>query len=239
MQSKCHWTKSHEPLAAGPSPASRKASPFDNAFVSAPPSCRQSCPQGDLCSGKSFALSVLFACCQTCRFTMTRVCYTTIPTGRPYNNLFPCASFKQTDNFYGKASQRLAEQQQHCTLQIPSMPQLDDAADGTASSTLQTLSEALADLNMDIHRTIPDPAAIVNSLATTRFCSKQVLKWFASQFKPAASKSVSVCQPAEVNNCDKMSVQDLLDSMPTHGNLDSCSAVELETPLMPPTALQV
>jgi hypothetical protein len=170
---------------------------------------------------------------------MTRVCYTTIPTGRPYNNLFPCASFKQTDNFYGKASQRLAEQQQHCTLQIPSMPQLDDAADGTASSTLQTLSEALANLDMDNQRSIPDPAAVVNSLATTKFCSKQVLKRFASQFKPASIKSAFVCQPVEVDNCDKLSVQDLLDSIPLHGNLDRCSAAELETPLMPSTALQV
>jgi len=119
------------------------------------------------------------------------------------------------------------------------MPQLEEAADGTGSSTLQTLSEALADLNMDIHRIIPDPAAIVNSLATTRFCSKQVLKRFASQFKPAASKSAFVCQPIELNNCDQLSVPDLLDSTPSHSNLDSCSAVELETPLMPPTALQV
>ena len=170
---------------------------------------------------------------------MTRVCYTTIPTARPYNNLFPCASFKQTDNFYAKASQKLAEQQQHCTLQIPSLPQLDDAADGTAPSTLQTLSEALADLNMDVRRSVPDPAAIVNSLATTRFCSKQALKRFASQFKPAASKNAFVSQYAEVINCDKLSVQDLLDSMPSHSNLDGCSATELETPLMPPTALQV
>lgn len=170
---------------------------------------------------------------------MTRVCYTIIPMGRPYSNLFPCASFKQTDNFYGKASQKLAEQQPHCNLQIPSMPQLDNAAGGTASSTLQTLSEALADLNTDIERIISDPAAIVNSLATTRFCSKQALKRFASQFKPAASKSAFVCQPLEVNNWDKLSVRDLLDSMPSHSNLDGCSAIELETPSMPPTALQV
>ncbi|KAL0033852.1 hypothetical protein WJX77_007687 [Trebouxia sp. C0004] len=169
---------------------------------------------------------------------MTRVCYTTLPTGRPYNNLFPCASFKQTDNFYGKASQRLAEQQQHCTLQIPSMPQLDDAADGTASSTLQTLCKALADLNLDIQRTISDPAAIVNSLATTRFCSKQALKRLASQFKPAANKNAFLCQPLEVNKVDKLSVQDLLDSMPSHSYFDSYSAIELETPSMPPTALQ-
>ncbi len=119
------------------------------------------------------------------------------------------------------------------------MPQLEEAANGTGSSTLQTLSEALADLNMDIHRTIPDPAAIVNSLATTRFCSKQVLKRFASHFKPAASKIAFVCQPIELNNCEKLSIQDLLDSMPSHSNFDGCFAIELETPSMPLTSLQV
>ena len=153
---------------------------------------------------------------------MAQVCYTVTSSGRSYSNLFPCTSFKQTDNWYGKASQRLAEQQQHCTLQTPSM---DSVTTATVSSHLQTLCGASEELSMEIQRTALRPPTMFGNLTSAKFCCKKALRQIASQLKPASSKSALLHPLCEDSTSHQLCVQDLLDSIPPNSLLDSCSAL--------------
>ncbi len=171
---------------------------------------------------------------------MTHVCYTTICSGRPFTTLFPCSSFKQTENLYGKASQDLAEQQQQCTLQTANMFQLGTLPNGVDKSSLVAFSEALTELKLDVQCTISDPAAMTSSLISTGSCSKHVLKRFASQYKPAASKAMKLTQHALSTATTDLCLPEFVQGMPSNATFESsCAPMELQTPAMPCTTYQV
>ena len=165
---------------------------------------------------------------------MTHVCYAIIPSGRTYANLFPCTPYKSTDNPYGKASQRLAEQQLQRTLQTPTMPLSDVAADGATKKQLMVLPEAMKELQMDFQCTLSDPEIMTGSLTSTKFCSKQALRRLASQLKPAASKISKLSHSADHDsNADNMRLQDLLHKMASKAAFESSRAIpELQTPAL-------
>ena len=169
---------------------------------------------------------------------MAQVCYTVISSGQSYSNLFPCASFKQTDNWYGKASQRLAEQQQHSTLQTPSMDSVTTAA---VNSHLHTYCRASGELSMDVQRTGLRPPTMFGNLTSAKFCCKKALRQIASQLKPSAtSKSALLHLSCEDMTSHQLCLQDLLNSVPPNSMLEGCSAPPMfETSAMFPTMPQV
>lgn len=169
---------------------------------------------------------------------MAQVCYTVISSGQSYSNLFPCASFKQTDNWYGKASQRLAEQQQHSTLQTPSM---DSVTTATVNSHLHMHCRASGELSVDVQCTALRPPTMFGNLTSAKFCCKKALRQIASQLKPSANSKSALLHPlCEDMTSHQMCFQDLLDSIPPNSVLEGCSALPMfNTSVMPITMPQV
>lgn len=163
--------------------------------------------------------------------------YATIASGRTHVNLFPCLSFRP-DNFYGKASLRLQEQEQQRILQKPRIPEQAGSAEDSTAQKLVALNEALTDLGIEVQCTISDPAGPTSSLISSRSCSKQALKRLAAALKPTAIKPGT--DPHDALGITHL--QHLFHSLQSKVVMafeKSCETVQLQTPLLPKATVQV
>lgn len=163
--------------------------------------------------------------------------YATIASGRTHVNLFPCLLFRP-DNFYGKVSLRLQEQEQQRNLQKPSFPEQAGSATDSTAESLVALAGALTDLGIEVQCTISDPAALTSSLASSRTCSKQALKKLAAALKPMAIKPAADLDDA----LGDTHLQHLLHSLQSKAVMAferSCETVQLQTSLLSQASVQV
>ena len=163
--------------------------------------------------------------------------YTTIPSGRTHVNHFPCLSFRP-DNFYGKASLRLQEQEQQRTLQKPHFSEQAGSAEGSTAQRLVALTEALTALGIEIQCTISDPAALNSSLISSRPCSRQSLKTLAAALKPTAIKPGTGLDDA-LGVAHLRHLFHSLQSKAVMAFERSCETMQLQTPLLPQATVQV
>lgn len=165
--------------------------------------------------------------------------YATITSGRTHVSLFPCLLFRP-DNFYGKVSLRLQEQEQQRNLQKPNFPdsgQAGSAPDSTVEDLI-ALAGALTDLGVEVQCTISDPKALTSSLVSSKTCSKQALKKLAAMLKPMNIKPAADLDDA----LGDTHLQHLLHSLQSKAVMAferSCETVQLQTPLLSQTSVQV
>ena len=166
--------------------------------------------------------------------------YAKIASGRTHVNLFPCLSFRP-NNFYGKASLRLQEQEQQRILQKPSCPEQAGSAQGSTTQSLVALTEALADLGIEVQCTISDPPALTSSLISSKTCSKQALKKLADVLKPTAIKQLKPAADLD-DALGDTHLQHLFHSLQSKAVMAferSCETIQLQTPLLPQANVQV
>ena len=166
--------------------------------------------------------------------------YASIPSGRTHVNLFPCLMFRP-DNFYGKVSLRLQEQEQQRNLPKPSFAEQAGSAQCSTAQSPVALTEALNELGVEVQCTISDPAALNSSLISSRNCSKQALKKLAAVLKPIAIKKFKPAADLD-DALGDTHLQHLLHSLQSKSMMAfemSCETVQLQTPLLPGASAKV
>ena len=206
------------------------------------PGCTAESPASAFCvkSASGPSLSQPLSVISLSTLSMTHTCYTVIFSQKNHAPacFVPCNSFRVTGNFYSKASQELAEQQLQRTLQVPNLISSNTAPHDDAPVRLVVMAEAMSELGVTMQCTLTDPAAIMNSLTSLRFCSKAKLRHFASQFKPASRAKTN----AAADCCKHISnsqLQHVLCGIHS-ANASSCLDVpRLQVPVLPAVLAQV